>query len=72
MMTTNQIAVSGGADVEIRTLNVRMAPLTLAMLSQVQRADLIDVEADNWRGIALGRVVTPDGVEVLWRDGRQQ
>ena len=41
MMTTNQIAVSGGADVEIRTLNVRMAPLTLAMLSQVQRADLI-------------------------------
>jgi len=69
-MTTNQIAVSGGADVEIRTLNVRMAPLTLAMLSQVQRADLIDVEADNWRGIALGRIVTPDGVEVLWRDGR--
>lgn len=71
-MTTiqDQLTASGEAAIEIRTLNVRVAPLTLAMLDQVPVEGIIDMAAGALQGDPLGRVVLPVGEQVLWMNGR--
>ncbi|MCG3171852.1 MAG: hypothetical protein CALGDGBN_03558 [Pseudomonadales bacterium] len=66
MTTHDQLKTAGENAVEIRTLNVRVAPLTLAMLAQVPQEDIIDMEAGALRGEPMCRVVTPAGAQVLW------
>ena len=63
MMTTiqDQLTASGEAAIEVRTLNVRVAPLTLAMLDQVPVEGIIDMAAGTLQGDSLGRVVLPGG-----------
>jgi hypothetical protein len=71
-MTTiqEQLTIAGGTAIEIRTLSVRVAPLSAAMLAQVPDVDILDSEAATLRGEPIGKVCLPGKTQLLWLHGR--